>query len=439
MSDKFMIETETVSSVAQSLSSMINELSSLSESVSGYDVTCEDGFNFEGPKGIIASNIASCSTKISNTMNALNTVQSSMHFEGVSDSASAANSSDNGSKTSKNYSSGTNRKASTSTRTPSGSSSGGGGGGYTGGGGGGGYSGGGSSGGGSTPSYAAVTPAVASGTLKSTDKNKVDTGSDSVISKVKVDSDKTELTNVQKRDSEPANIKSVGYAYAISDKMSADSSKLIKEKVTYDSDGYAKIGDRYVVSCDSSVGKVGDVLRFTNEDGTVTEFVVGVNTESSKYKNRINFLVDKNSSSNLHANEISKNILANNKSIENYGNINEYGKKVTTISGTVGNTQSSTSTNNTQATATSGTSTDNTQATATSGISTNNSQTTVSGSLNSDQTSKTVDTSSITDNNIANSLDNNDITVTENMQNIMDNVDNNNGVEVKVEEGEING
>lgn len=333
MSETFMIETDAVTNVAQSLSPLVSELSDLSNSVSGYDVANADGFDFEGPKGIIAATIATCSTKVSNTVSVLNTVvsehdsvQNSTKFE---EPESAKARMVNGLEIQNNNSSNGTQKRVTSYN--------GGGTIY--------YDVGGSTSSVSTPINTSSTSTVTSGTSKSFDDSNTDSDNDGAIEKVIVDSGdsedsevqkaETQKSEAQKKEVEPVVIKDVGYAYVVSDKMSDESSKLIKDKVNYDNDGYAKIGDRYVVSCDPSIGKVGDVLRFTKEDGTVTELVVGVNTKSSKYKNRINFLIDKDSSSNLHAKEVSKNLLINNKSIENYGNIDEYGKKVTTITNTL--------------------------------------------------------------------------------------------------------
>lgn len=76
MSNTFMIETDAVTNVSQSLSPLVSELSDLSNSVNSYDVANDDGFDFEASKRIIATNIATCSTKVNNTINVLNKVVS---------------------------------------------------------------------------------------------------------------------------------------------------------------------------------------------------------------------------------------------------------------------------------------------------------------------------------------------------------------------------
>ena len=43
----------------------------------------------------------------------------------------------------------------------------------------------------------------------------------------------------------------------------------------YDDEGYGKIGDRYVVACTTTFGRVGDLIDFELEDGTVIKTVMG--------------------------------------------------------------------------------------------------------------------------------------------------------------------
>ena len=50
-------------------------------------------------------------------------------------------------------------------------------------------------------------------------------------------------------------------------------------------ENYAMLGERYVVKCDSSLGKIGDILRFTQNDGTVVECVIGATTVGAASKN----------------------------------------------------------------------------------------------------------------------------------------------------------
>ena len=70
----FMIETGNVDSASSAVGKVASQVSDLSSSVSGYDTSCEDGFDFASAKNVIASNIEACVTKVKNTASILNTV-----------------------------------------------------------------------------------------------------------------------------------------------------------------------------------------------------------------------------------------------------------------------------------------------------------------------------------------------------------------------------
>ena len=272
----FMLETDAVTSAASTLESLANQVSTLSSSVAGYDTACEDGFNFAGAKNVIAQNIEACRVKIANTVALMNNVvnshtqlQNSLKF--------------------------TDPTTTATTPTP-GSSSTGGGSSYSGGGssysgGGSSYSGGGSSysgGGGGT--IATALPAITTTTTE---------GPSEV---------KTELNTV-------------GYAYPDAANLADESKKLFTSSdFGYAENGYGMIGERYVISCDPSVGKVGDVIRFTKSNGEVVECVVGVNTVSTKYKNSINFMINKDAASTFQVAPVSENLVKDLKKVQNFGN-----------------------------------------------------------------------------------------------------------------------
>lgn len=44
---------------------------------------------------------------------------------------------------------------------------------------------------------------------------------------------------------------------------------------TYDSEGFARIGDRYVIACTTKYGQVGDYVDFVQEDGVVIKGIIG--------------------------------------------------------------------------------------------------------------------------------------------------------------------
>ena len=297
----FMIETGNVDSASSAMEKIASQLSDLSSSVSGYDTSCEDGFDFASAKNVIASNIEACVTKVKNTASILNTVsqthtqlQSSLKYK--EDESSTNSGGKSGGSSGSSYS----------------------GGGYSGGGGGGGYSSGGYS--------AAASPiAATTAALRKTDD------------KTTKDDEIVEIKN---------NFKSVGYVYINTEKLNDDAKEVFKNKdFKYDENGYAKIGDRYVVAVDESIAKEGDILKFTQEDGTEIEVVVGLTTKGTKYKDRINFVMKTDKGIDEETMKITEDILKNNKKIEKVGNILPKKEETTTTStSTPASTSSSTGT-----------------------------------------------------------------------------------------------
>jgi hypothetical protein len=108
--------------------------------------------------------------------------------------------------------------------------------------------------------------------------------------------------------------KEVGFEVVDKDKLDKKSKKIFEDKDFKYKDGYAMIGDRYVIACDSSLAKVGDILRFTQKDGTVIECIVGIVTTDAALKNKISFIVEDKGKFKEKA-EL-KDILKNNKKIE---------------------------------------------------------------------------------------------------------------------------
>ena len=275
----FMIETGNVDSASSAVGKVASQVSDLSSSVSGYDTSCEDGFDFASAKNVIASNIEACVTKVKNTASILNTVsqthtqlQSSLKYK--EDESSTNSGGKSGGSSGSSYS----------------------GGGYSGGGGGGGYSSGGYSSAGSAA--AAGTTAATTAALRKND------------------------TTTKKTEEIENNFKEIGYVYIDQEKIDDNSKKIFEhEEFKYDEEGYAKIGDRYVVTVDESVGKVGDVLKFTQEDGTEIEVVVGVTTTGSKYKDRINFVMKSDKEIDEETKKKFADLLKNTKKIEKVENI----------------------------------------------------------------------------------------------------------------------
>lgn len=331
----FMLETEALTSASSAISSLASQVNDVSSSINGYDTSCEDGFDFAGAKSVLVSNVEACSTKITNTAVILENVvsahtelQSSMKFDG-SDNYSSSSTSTNGSSSSSGSSS------------SGGNYSGGGtsGGGYSGGG----YSGGGSYSGGSSSysggdysggySGAAVSGTAVSGLVagkvKDSNKDKVKERTGAASSKDEKETDKNKETNNSEltgilEEKVTTELKYVNYAYINSDKVTDKSKELFNDATfNYDSNtGYALVDGKYVIACDSTVGEVGDIIKFTQKDGNIVECVVGTNTVTDASKNVINFIVDKENWANKTPMSISENLINNTTTITNAGQYN---------------------------------------------------------------------------------------------------------------------
>lgn len=321
----FMLETDALTSASSAISSLASQVNEVSSSINGYDTSCEDGFDFAGAKSVLASNVEACSTKITNTASILENVvsahtelQSSMKFDGSNNYSSSSSTSTNGSSSSGgNYSGG-------------GTSGGGysGGGSYSGGSssyGGGDYSGGYS---GAAVSGIAVSDLVTE-KVKDSNNDKVKEITGDASSKNEKDTDKNKETNDSEltgilEEKVTTELKDVNYAYINSDKVTDKSKELFNDATfNYDSNtGYALVDGKYVIACDSTVGEVGDIIRFTQEDGTIVECVVGTNTVTDASKNVINFIVDKENWANKTPMSISENLINNTTTITNAGQYN---------------------------------------------------------------------------------------------------------------------
>ena len=332
----FMLETEALTSASSAISSLASQVNDVSSSINGYDTSCEDGFDFAGAKSVLASNVEACSTKITNTAVILENVvsahtelQSSMKFDGSDNYSSSSSTSTNGSSSSSGSSS------------SGGNYSGGGtsGGGYSGGG----YSGGGSYSGGSSSysggdysggySGATVSGIAVSGLVtekvKDSNKDKVKERTGAASSKDEKETDKNKETNDSEltgilEEKVTTELKYVNYAYINSDKLTDKSKELFNDATfNYDSNtGYALVDGKYVIACDSTVGEVGDIIKFTQKDGNIVECVVGTNTVTDASKNVINFIVDKENWANKTPMSISENLINNTTTITNAGQYN---------------------------------------------------------------------------------------------------------------------
>ena len=310
----FMIGTESVSSTGDSIKTISSELSSISSNVSGYDVNCEDNFNFSEAKQVIAHNIEACSTKMSNTSKLIETVvsshnnlQSQLKFNEEKSSEPSDDSGDSSNHSPGNYSNSSGN-----------------------------HSGGGSHSGRSSYSSGGYSGSLSSSGIVSSGITSAFVGSQNALDNQKI-SDGVTSTLLNDKFS------SVAYAAPNENSLNDDAKKFLNNgNLTY-KDSYAMIDGRYVISCDSSYGKVGDIIRFTKKDGNVVECVIGVNTSSDKYKSTLNFIVDKDNPPASRT-EFFEKIVENSSKIENIGNVNSNNNSSVSTNPTQSVTDSSTTT-----------------------------------------------------------------------------------------------
>lgn len=281
----FMLDCDSVTSTGSTLDSVAKEITNIGSSVNGYDTSCEDGFDFASAKSAIASNIEACSVKVQNASKIVSTV--------VSSHTSLQNQLIYGKKEEE-------KKTQQRKTSGGGTSSGGGGGYYSGGGGGGSYSGGGGS-------YTGAT------TVGTTQSALSDLTSDELEELRKIlDGEKSVevKTEVKKITCKPID----------KEKLTDEEKEILEnENLVYNTDGYAMIGNRYVISCDKSFGKVGDAITFMREDGTSIDCVIGKVTEDEASKNTVNFFVDPDKWKASNENNITIDLTKDIKKITNSG------------------------------------------------------------------------------------------------------------------------
>ena len=316
----FMLDCDSISSTRSVLDSVANELSSIESSVGGYDINCEDGFDFSSAKTAIANNIKACTVKVQNASKVVSAVVSShtsLQNKLIYKSSSKKSS--------------TKGSGSSSGGSYGGRSSGGGysGGGYSGGGySGGGYSGGGYSGGMVASGVANVaTPVVNSNELTPEEIAKLrELLGDSLAIEIKT------------------TISEISCAYVDKEKLT-DGEKVLfeNEKVSSNSDGYMMLGNRYIISCDKSFGEIGDAITFIRKDGTSVDCVIGHTTNDNASMNKVIFYVDSKKWNNDNVNNITQDLINNISKVTNSGkvslNINDNKEKIssTTIEETINN------------------------------------------------------------------------------------------------------
>lgn len=246
----FMLDCDPVISGANTINSLANQISSVVDSISGYDTSCEDGFDFSSVKAQMIANVEACVTKFKNT---------SIYADNVVSAHTSLQKSLTLAKTE------TNKTASSGYSSNSSSS--------------GGYSGSYYSGG----SASAISGGVAAGIA-------------SAISGL----DETNTESEDKEKDENAitdKIEEVNHVGINLDKLDDSLKNDYINKVTYNGNGYAMIDDHFVVLCNESIGTVGDEIIFKDNNGEEVKCIVGISFEkpaTDNAKSNVSFIVNEN-------------------------------------------------------------------------------------------------------------------------------------------------
>ncbi|MBR2678862.1 MAG: hypothetical protein IKE63_05545 [Bacilli bacterium] len=275
---KFLLDTDKVSGVSDSIANCVKGAQYVLDSVNGYDVSCAE-FDFAGAKAKIASNVSSFVTRIQNTSNAIN---------GVIECHTALQNIDLDAKTEDEK-----KKKDTSPGSSSDSSSSSSGSPYR-----------------SSNSSSSFTHAFHVEKKKKNEEEELQ-------NKLKIIEE-----NDDKKEYKP-NIKSVSYAIVNKDKTTAESKKVLDKVTTTDANGYMMIGNRYVIACDESIGKVGDVIRFTSSDNKVVECVVAITTVAAANTGKVFVLVD-DKQTEIKAADFADTIVGKGTKIENLSSKQSY-------------------------------------------------------------------------------------------------------------------
>ena len=291
----FMLDCDPVISGANTINSLANQISSVVDSISGYDTSCEDGFDFSSVKAQMIANVEACVTKFKNT---------SIYADNFVSAHTSLQKSLTLSKTE------TNKPASSgysSSSSPSGGYSGS----Y--------YSGG---------SASVISGGVAAGIA-------------SAISGL----DETNTESEDKEKDENAitdKIEEVNHVGINLDKLDDSLKNDYINKVTYNGNGYAMIDDHYVVLCNESIGKVGDEIIFKNNNGEEVKCIVGISFEkptTDNAKSNVSFVVNENWNTE---NENNINIDMTKYTVTNNGQFNLNANKIVNESTILTNLASST-------------------------------------------------------------------------------------------------
>ncbi|MBR2828018.1 MAG: hypothetical protein IKE70_02145 [Bacilli bacterium] len=287
MAGKFLIETETVDSAKEKINKIPTNLNSLDSEIKGYDTKDETtdetgidlGTSFESAKNKLAEIITKGSKGATDTGKALENVvtkhtelQNSLKIE-IPGTKGTDTPADAGGEDS---------------TTPISSDDSGGD-----------YGGGGGSGGGG--------------------------GGDSLLESGGLQGQLNQLQNYQVINEKPTELT---HAVVDKEKLSEESKKFFnRSDFKYDENtGYAKVGQRYVITCDPVFGNVGDCIDFVGANGVIVQCVIGaLRKDESTDKRKISFVVNQEKWTEEKEEAFTKDLIQKTTEIRNYGNVDQQG------------------------------------------------------------------------------------------------------------------
>ena len=315
----FMIETDDVANTATNLSSIAKKVEATAEAVRGYDTSCEEDFDFSSPRALIASNIEACMTKIQNSsqlatavVEAHTSLQNSMQYTSTIQESRATSSAENASLSENSSPSTTPREEASTTKekeestpneitpptalSPTAASI---------------TNNGSPSTVGNSTTITPKTTVIPRNSLTSTDA-KLPEGTIGATTGLAVSAGLTKEEVLipgqqEKKEEEIERVESTPREQEIHPTIEKiqcsfvkDFTKLKEEtkkiftspQFSYNDHGYATYDNKYIISCDKSLGNIGEEITFVKKDGTKVECVIGNTTESEKNQKIISFVVD---------------------------------------------------------------------------------------------------------------------------------------------------
>lgn len=118
------------------------------------------------------------------------------------------------------------------------------------------------------------------------------------------------------------------HAIVDKDKLTEESKQFFnRSDFAYDQNtGYAKVGQRYVITCDPVFGKVGDCIDFVGANGVIVQCVIGaLRSDESAEKRKISFVVNQDTWTEEKQEAFTKDLIQKTTEIRNYGNVDQQG------------------------------------------------------------------------------------------------------------------